>query len=250
MTGMPSRTDDTDYFSNHARARRFPWSLYHAPLERNLGTFLRAVASEHPTGHVLVVGCGLLHEIDTAPKNLTFSVADIDARAVEAVMARHDPRIVAGHVVPPEVPLDQGLAAARAIPQEQAYDRSFHHGLGGGKLGGGKRGTYAAIYAKEVVEHVLAWPMWLVGLRRSLLPGGRLWLSTPNYGEPWLPAVESAALELIARRDGFSRRDIHPTRFSAAALQRGLVAAGFDDVKTQVVMPRFAIAAWAKAPEV
>lgn len=228
MTG--TRTDATDYFSNHARARRFPWSLYHAPLERNLSTFLRTVADEHPTGHVLVVGCGLLHEIDTAPKNLTFSVADIDERAVEAVMARHDPRIVAGHVVPAEVPLDQGLAAARNRP------------------GGGKRGKYAAIYAKEVVEHVVAWPMWLVGLRRSLLPGGRLWLSTPNYGEPWLPAVESTALELIARRDGFSRRDIHPTRFSAAALARGLHAAGFEDVKTQVVLPRFAIAGWAKAP--
>ena len=230
MTGMPGRHDASDYFSNHARARRFPWSLYHAPLERNLGAFLRTVANEHPTGHVLVVGCGLLHEIDSAPGKLTFSVADIDERAVEAVMARHDPRIVAGHVVPPEVPLDQGLAASRNRP------------------GGGKRGKYAAIYAKEVVEHVLAWPMWLVGLRRSLLPGGRLWLSTPNYGEPWLPAVESTALELIARRDGFSRRDIHPTRFSAAALQRGLVGAGFDDVKTQVVLPRFAIAAWAKAP--
>ncbi len=239
MTGT-----DTDYFSNHARARRFPWSLYHAPLERNLSKFLRIVADEHPTGHVLVVGCGLLHEIDTAPKNLTFSVADIDERAVEAVMARHDPRIVAGHVVPPEVPLDQGLAAARALSQEPAVAGSFHD-----RPGGGKRGKYAAIYAKEVVEHVLAWPMWLVGLRRSLLPGGRLWLSTPNYGEPWLPAVESTALELIARRDGFSRRDIHPTRFSAAALQRGLVAAGFDDVKTNVVAPRFAIAAWAKAPE-
>jgi 2-polyprenyl-3-methyl-5-hydroxy-6-metoxy-1,4-benzoquinol methylase len=225
---MSGPVDDSDYFSNHARARRFPWSLYHAPLERDLAKFLTTVAQEHPQGHVLVVGCGLLHEIDAAPAGLTYSVADIDARAVDAVMSRHDSRIVAGHVVPPEVPLDEGLASARNRPS------------------GGKRGKFAAIYAKEVVEHVIAWPMWLVGLRRSLLPNGRLWLSTPNYGEPWLPAVESTALELIARRDGFSRRDIHPTRFSTASLHRGLVGAGFDDVRTNVVMPRFAITAWAK----
>jgi hypothetical protein len=239
-----SAVDDNDYFSNHARARRFPWSLYHAPLERNLAKFLRTVADEHPTGHVLVVGCGLLHEIDNAPKGLTFSVADIDARAVEAVMARHDPRIVAGHVVPPELPLDVGLAASRG-----GSDRRAASSGDGDRKRTDRRGKYAAIYAKEVVEHVLAWPLWLVGLRRSLLPGGRLWLSTPNYGEPWLPAVESTALELIARRDGFSRRDIHPTRFSAAALQRGMIAAGFHDVHTSIVMPRFAITGWGTAPQ-
>ena len=29
-----------DYFANHARVRKFPWSLYHAPLERDLARFL------------------------------------------------------------------------------------------------------------------------------------------------------------------------------------------------------------------
>jgi len=41
-----------DYFANHARARQFPWTLYHRPLERDLGRFLRAVADEHPAGEV------------------------------------------------------------------------------------------------------------------------------------------------------------------------------------------------------
>src|SRR5207237_7599442 len=107
---------------------------------------------------------------------------------------------------------------------------------------------FAAIYAKEVVEHVLAWPEWLVGLRRALLPGGKLWLSTPNYGEPWLPAIESTVLELVARRSGFTRRNIHPTRFSRRSLARGLRAAGFADVATCVPPPRFAITAWARSP--
>jgi 2-polyprenyl-3-methyl-5-hydroxy-6-metoxy-1,4-benzoquinol methylase len=133
------------------------------------------------------------------------------------VLARNDPRIIGGHVVAPERPIELG-----------------------------KR--FAGIYAKEVIEHIHAWPTWLTGLRRGLLPGGRLWLSTPNYGEPWLPTLESTVLELVARKDGFSRRHIHPTRFSRRSLARGLAAAGFDDVDVRVSPTRLAITAWAQAP--
>jgi SAM-dependent methyltransferase len=206
-----------DYFANHERARQFPWTLYHAPLERDLAQFLAQVAGEHPRGEILVVGCGLLHEIDAAPDGLRYTVCDIDPRAVDAVLARKDPRIVGGRVVVPERPIELGQ-------------------------------RFAGIYAKEVVEHVHAWPEWLVGLRRALVPGGRLWLSTPNYGEPWLPAIESTVLELVARRSGFTRRHIHPTRFSRRSLARGLVAAGFSDVQADVTPTRLAITAWARAP--
>jgi 2-polyprenyl-3-methyl-5-hydroxy-6-metoxy-1,4-benzoquinol methylase len=202
----------SDYFANHQRARQFPWTLYHAPLERDLATFLAHVRGSR----VLVVGCGLLHELDSAPAEMRFTVADIDARAVDAVLARRDPRIEAGFVVPPEAPIEHA----------QKFD---------------------AIYAKEVVEHVLAWPGWLAGLRRLLVPGGTLWLSTPNYGEPWLPALESTVLEVIARRSGFTRRDIHPTRFSKRSLARGLHAAGFADVRVRVTPTRLALTAWATA---
>src|SRR5450755_444776 len=201
-----------DYFVNHAKARRFPWTLYHRPLEADLARFLAGVH-----GTVLVVGCGLLHELDVAPLGVEFVVADVDERAVEAVLERNDKRIVDGIVVAPEQPL-------------------------------GFRNKFDAIYAKEVVEHVLAWPSWLAGLRRSLVHGGKLWLSTPNYGEPWLPALESTVLELVARRDGFSRREIHPTRFSRRSLDRGLRSAGFQDVDVHVTTTRLAITAWAVAP--
>ena len=201
-----------DYFVNHAKARRFPWTLYHRPLEADLARFLSGVR-----GTVLVVGCGLLHELDVAPAGVEFVVADVDERAVEAVLERNDKRIVDGIVVEPE----------QALPFRNKFD---------------------AIYAKEVVEHVLAWPSWLAGLRRSLVHGGKLWLSTPNYGEPWLPALESTVLELVARRDGFSRREIHPTRFSRRSLERGLVSAGFQDVDVHVTTTRLAITAWAVAP--
>ena len=166
---------------------------------------------------MLVVGCGLLHEVDAAPPGLTFHVVDIDERAVAAVLAKGDPRITGGTVVAPEAPIELGR-------------------------------RFAAIYAKEVVEHVLAWPAWLVGLRRALVPGGRLCLSTPNYGEPWLPAIESTVLELIARRSGFSRRHIHPTRFSRGTLARGLRSAGFVDVTARATPTRLALTSWARAP--
>ena len=217
----------TDYFVNHARARRFPWTLYHQPLERDLARFLRQVAAEQPRGEVLIVGCGLLHEIDAAPGGLAFHVADIDERAVAAVLERRDPRITGGTVVDPEQPIDH------------SFGYSLAHGAAR---------RFAAIYAKEVVEHVRAWPSWLTGLRRALVPSGRLWLSTPNYGEPWLPALESTVLELIARRSGFSRRDLHPTRFSRRSLARGLVSAGFDQVDVRVAPSRLALTAWARAP--
>ena len=207
----------TDYFANHARARQFPWTLYHQPLERDLAKFLDRVAEDHPSGEVLVVGCGLLHEIDGAPRGLSFHVVDVDARTIAAVLTRRDARITGGTVVAPEAPIDLGR-------------------------------RFAAVYAKEVVEHVLAWPEWLVGLRRALVPGGRLWLSTPNYGEPWLPALESTVLELIARRSGFTRRHIHPTRFSRAALARGLRSVGFEAVTARVAPTRLALTAWARSP--
>ena len=61
-----------DYFANHARARQVPWTLYHQPLEKDLAKFLGTVGSE---GEILVVGCGLLHEIDAAPSTLRRSAS-------------------------------------------------------------------------------------------------------------------------------------------------------------------------------
>lgn len=208
----------TDYFVNHARARRFPWSIYHGPLERDLEDFLRRVAARKPDAAVLVVGCGLLHEIDRAPSTLRYTVTDIDARALDAVMARRDPRVVAHFVAAPESPIDR-------------------YGF-----------TFDAVYAKEVVEHVVSWPAWLEGLRRTLAPRGDLWLSTPNYGEPWLPVLERTALELVARRSGYTRRGMHPSRFSRGSFERALRDAGFLDVDVRARSARLALVGRARAP--
>ena len=72
------------------------------PIERDLARFLKQTATEQPQGEVLVIGCGLMQELDTAPPGLRFHVCDIDPRAVDAVLSRNDSRITGGTVVEPE----------------------------------------------------------------------------------------------------------------------------------------------------
>lgn len=204
-----------DYYANHRRVRQFPWSLYHRPLEADLQRFLRAVSTRAPRAQVLVIGCGLMQELDVAPAGLSFTVADIDARAVDVVVARGDPRVACGVVVPD------------TDPWRVLADR------------------FDAIYAKEVIEHIVDWRDYLLGLRDLLLPGGALWLSTPNYGAPWLSILEHTALELVARMSGFTRRGLHVSPLSRDDLSAGLVAAEFVDVDVRVMWNRLALAATA-----
>jgi SAM-dependent methyltransferase len=211
----PEMEDHGDYFANHARARRLPWSLYHRPLEADLERFL---ASRRPRATVLVIGCGLMHELDRAPADLRIIVADLDARAVAAVESKGDPRIERGIVVDGERPVDDYITGVDAI------------------------------YAKEVIEHVVPWQAWLAGVWRAIAPGGALWLSTPNYGEPWLAALEATALEWVARRDGFTRRGLHPSRFSRRSLAAGLAETGFTRVRVKPTTHRLALTAWAERP--
>jgi SAM-dependent methyltransferase len=209
-------SDPGDYFVQLERNRRLPWSLYHEPLERDVESFLRAVAADRPAARVLVIGCGLMQELDRAPEGLRFGVLDIDPRAVEAVRERGDPRVEECFVVAPETDL-------------ASLGRRFD-----------------AVYAKEVIEHIVAWRDYLGSLHRILEPEGWLWLSTPNYGEPWLPLLESTALEWVARRSGFTRKGLHPSRFSRGRLERGLREAGFADLKVRVVARRLALTAWGR----
>jgi 2-polyprenyl-3-methyl-5-hydroxy-6-metoxy-1,4-benzoquinol methylase len=208
----------SDYFVNHARVRQFPWALYHAPIERDLAAFLRRVCQRVAAPEVLVIGCGTLAELDQMPHNVRVSVVDIDPRAVDAVLARKDPRVVHGQVVE----ADGGLAA---------LGRQFD-----------------AIYAKEVIEHVVGWCAYLGELRQRLAPLGELWLSTPNYGEPWLAALECTVLEAVARAGGFTRHGMHPSRFSRRSLAAALAGAQFEAVHVRRVAWHLALVAHARAP--
>ncbi len=207
------------YFDNHQRGRSFPWSIYHGQLEADLAGFLGSicaeVAPEHP--HVLVIGCGLLTELDRAPLHMRFTAVDVDARAVEVARSSPDPRIVAAHVIAPR----QRLA---------------------------ELGRFDAVYAKEVIEHIPEYGPWLTDVSDALRPRGRLWLSTPNYGEPWLPAIEYTFLELVARRAGYTRFGMHPAKFSARRLRYALSAAGFEGVEVRARSLRLALVAEARSP--
>jgi len=188
MAGRAAPSDD--YFSNHGRKDRFPWSLYHRPLTRPIA---RTIAEYGAPAKVLIVGCGLEMDIPGAPPGTVFYGCDVDARAIEACR-RASPSSAGRFAVCP---------GPYELPTEGELDRPFD-----------------VIVAKEVVEHVLEPERWAQVLARRLVPGGLLVLTTPNYGRlSTLPVLEYTLLELLARRDGFSRRHIHPTKFDAARLR-------------------------------
>jgi 2-polyprenyl-3-methyl-5-hydroxy-6-metoxy-1,4-benzoquinol methylase len=70
---------------------------------------------------------------------------------------------------------------------------------------------------------------------RVLKPGGQLFLTTPNYSSVSLRVLEATVLEVIARRQGFSRHDIHPTKMTPERLEGVLREAGCSTAKISVV---------------
>ena len=200
------------YFKNHSRRVRFPWSIYHRGLERRLAAILRASG---PAPRVLVVGCGLEPIIEGGPAGTTYFGCDLDPRAIDACRETY-----------PE--MSERLAVCPsddALPDEGAFREPFD-----------------VVVAKEVIEHVVAPARWAQVLAKKVRAGGSLALTTPNYGRfSTLPVLEATILELVARRDGYSRRDIHPSRFdpeSLAALDTGtgMVLVGVETTWTRWAM--------------
>jgi len=177
-------TSDAEYFSNHDRRLKFPWSLYHRGLSRRMARALDELPQPRP--RVLVVGCGLEPFVPGAERPEYYGV-DLDANSVATCSARF-----------PE--MKDRLAACPSpyeLPQQGAFSVPFD-----------------AIVAKEVIEHLDDPERWVRTLAGALAAGGELLLTTPNYGR-WstLPLLEATLLELVARRDGYSRKHLHPSRF-------------------------------------
>jgi len=201
----------TAYFKNHPRRLRFPWSLYHRGLRRRLEAIVRA-SGTHP--RVLVVGCGL-ESLDGPPAGATYFGCDIDPRTIEACREAH-PEIRERFAVCP---------SADSLPDEGEF-----------------AGLFDVVLAKEVIEHVARPTPWAQMLARKVRPGGSLVLTTPNYG--WLstlPLLEATVLELVARRDGYSRRDIHPSHFDAESLARLDTGPGMTLVGVETTWTRWAL---------
>ena len=147
-----------DYFSNHALKLRFPWRLYHAPIVEELAEQLRS--RQH--ARVLNIGAGPFLELDALPsRGHSFTLCDIDPRAMEAARQMHGARLSSADVVEVGAPL----------PYE---DERFE-----------------VVAAMDVVEHVVPPEPWLAEAFRVLAPGGSLFLTTPNYGSRSLRALEA-----------------------------------------------------------
>jgi SAM-dependent methyltransferase len=200
------------YFENHSRRVRFPWSLYHEDLARRLAAVVREMG---PAPRVLVVGCGLEPFVEGGPPGAVYFGCDLDPRTIDACRSAY-----------PE--MNERLAvcpAGDALPDE-----------------GGFHDPFDVVLAKEVVEHVVTPAPWAAMLASRVRPGGSLVLTTPNYGRfSTLPLLEATLLELVARRDGYSRRDIHPSRFDSKSLAALDTGPGMQLVSVEKTWTRWAM---------
>lgn len=197
-----------DYFSNHRLKLRFPWRLYHGPIVRELAQAVAEVDAEMAAAgvgaEVLNVGSGPFFELDRLPKGGTrYTVCDIDPRAIDAAKQMYGARIERALVVTAGEP----LAVADA--------------------------SFDLVVSMDVIEHVPDPAAWLADLVRVTKPGGRVMLTTPNYGWSTLGLLERTALEAIARAQGFSRKDLHPSKFDRARLVQTMHRAGLEGVRVR-----------------
>ena len=189
------------YFENHARRNRFPWSLYHRDLTRAIA---RVIRDHGAAPRVLVVGCGLEPEIEGAPAGTVFHGCDLDAHAIEECRAALPHMRDRLHVCP----------SPSELPD---FDVDFD-----------------VVLAKEVIEHLDDPAPWARELANRVRPGGELVLTTPNYGPlSTLGWLERTVLEWIARRDGYTRAHIHPSKFDRTRLAQLDVGPGMELVRVR-----------------
>ena len=207
----------TDYFANHRHKLRFPWSLYHQPIVAALGAALGSSLGPE----VLNVGAGPFFEltrVDATDRRIT--VCDIDPRAVALARELHGERLAGADVLEPDAPLPYG------------------------------DGRFDLVVSMDVIEHLpeAALLPWLVELFRVTKPGGLVFLTTPNYASKGLVFLEQTALELVARKQGFSRQALHPSKFTPTRLRDLLGRAGFHRLDLTPISFGWVLSACARRP--
>lgn len=200
-----------DYQANLEVVERFPFNLYHGPIRAHVLRVIRQ-QQEGNSLRILNVGCGLSQILDHIEPIHEYVGVDIDPRNIEACRRRF-----------PDRRAHFEICHEQQLPFED--DR------------------FDVVFATEVIEHIPQSSLWLKELIRVLRPGGRLQLSTPNYGDFTLPLIESTFLELIARRKGFTRRGLHPNPYTAQKLRRELTDCGLGGVEVAKTPGRLALVA-------
>lgn len=186
------------YFENHKNALKFPWSIYHKPLIRNLDQFLRLNLKEGM--EILIIGPGDFQEFSLINSyKAKISLLDIDPRTLEKKKEELGSLIQHSYLV------DDSF---NGYPVHEKFD---------------------LIYAKEVIEHIPQYEVFISKINGLLKPNGKIWLSTPNYGFFLLPFLEATVLEIIARFSGFSRKNIHPSKFGRKLLEDKIKAGKFHN---------------------
>ncbi len=194
--------EDVDYFSNHAYKLRFPWRLYHRPIVEAL----RMEIARTPGLDILNVGSGPFFELNLLGLDRRkYTICDIDPRAIDLARTLHGSRLAGAQVIGEE----------GRLPYEAA--------------------SFDLVISMDVIEHVPEPLPWVSELVRVLKPGGRLFLTTPNYGFSSLGLIERTALEAIARVQGFSRAHIHPSKMTHKELQNVLQDAGIKNAQVRAI---------------
>jgi SAM-dependent methyltransferase len=202
-----------DYFSNHRLKLRFPWRLYHAPIVQAL----QRVVTVCPGPEVLNLGSGPFFELSVlADYGRRFTVCDIDPRAVELAREQYGERLAGADVIHPDRPLPYA---------DERFD---------------------AVVSMDVIEHVVEPLAWVKEALRVLKPNGLLFLTTPNYGSRSLRVLESTALEGVARLQGFSRKDLHPTKLDTERLSAILREAGVKILSVEQVAFSWVLTAYGR----
>lgn len=200
--------NEQQYFENHDRASKFPWSIYHSSLEKSLISFLIENNSDKKQ-KILVIGPGSFFELEKLKKlNYEINILDIDKRVIDKI-------------------------------QEKEINEKIWSEDGSLKMV--KSDSYDLVYAKEVIEHIVEIEEYFRDIKRVLKSGGRAWFSTPNYGFFLLPLIEKTFLELIANINGYSRKNIHPTKFSQKTLSEKILKNGFHNYKITYSYLRLAL---------
>lgn len=201
-----------DYFTNHRLKIRFPWALYHRPIIEALRTTLRA----HPGRQTLNLGSGPFFELpELGSLDKAFTLADIDPRAIELAKEIHGTKLADTTVIDPNSPLPYA------------------------------DGTFDIVVSMDVIEHVPEPAPWLDEAARVLRPGGVLFLTTPNYASLSLKLLEATALEAVARLQGFSRKNLHPSKMTPEKIASLLEQSHCDRIKVRSIAFGWVLAATA-----